>query len=311
MENKYKNNLTITLCDLFKILNLGTIEKDCIACYFDKLGNLKFNNTVVYIQSEKDLPKLNDSRISGLITTPLLAYKLPGNNEMGVWVYDNPQELFFLIHELLIETNFYYIPWNNNISPNAIISPSAKIADYSIEIGDNCVIEDNVVIKPNTIIGKNTKIRCNCVIGSDGFEVHILNGKSRVIKHGGLTIIGNNVELQPMVLVAKGLFPSRNTIIEDNVKVDALVHIAHASIIREGTMITAGVTIAGNTTIGKNVYIGPGAIISNRVNIGDNSYITIGSVVVRDIPDNSKVSGNFAVDHTKSLKHYASVWRIK
>ncbi len=145
-----------------------------------------------------------------------------------------------------------------------------------------------MVIKPYTIIKKGSIIRSSSDIGSDGFEAHKVDGKLRIIKHGGIVVIEENVEIQSLVTISRGLFPSRNTIIEENVKIADLVHIAHGVSIGESTMIAAGVTVSGNTTIGKNVFIGPGAVISNRLNIGDNSHITIGSVVVRNVKKKSK-----------------------
>jgi len=171
-----------------------------------------------------------------------------------------------------------------------------------VDIGAGCQIDEHVIIKPFTKIGKNVIIRSNSDIGSDGFEVAKVNGQKKIVKHGGMVIIGDDVEIQSLNTISRGLFPSRNTIIDSGVKTADLVHIAHGVQVGAGTMITAGVTISGNTTIGKNVVIGPGAAISNRILIGDDAEITIGSVVVRNVQNGEKVTGNFAIEHQNFIK---------
>lgn len=290
--------------DLYRNLSRGEIMRNCEFSFLDKLNNIKWAKSVVFINSVSVLQQALDCRIVGIITTKDIANCGTIPSSIGIWVDDNPEELFYLLHEHLAEIDFYFKRWPNDIAPTASVSPNVRLGSHSISIGEGCIIEDNVVIKPYTIVGKDSILRSSCDIGSDGFEAHRILGRLRIIKHAGLTVIGDNVEIQSLVTVSRGLFPSRNTILEDNVKIADLVHVAHGVQIGGGTMITAGCTIAGNTNIGSNVFIGPGAVITNRVTIADNAYISIGSVVVRNVKAGSKVSGNFAYDHQKMVSNY-------
>lgn len=294
----------ITFGDLLAVVGKGRILRDCTIKCVDKLSNVKYNNTAIFTTKVLGDDVLHDERITGIVTSPELSPIMLEATSLGVWEYHNPQELFFIIHEHFVDNNYFLKPWNNQISNTAKIAPSAIIADHSVSIGDNCVIEENAVIKPFTVIGKGSRIGSLCDIGSDGFEVHSVNGSPKVIKHGGMVIIGDNVEILAMVKVTRGLSPARNTVINDNVKIDSKTHIAHGVIIGKDTIVTGGVTIAGNVTIGGKAYIGPGSIISNRLNIGEGAYLSIGSVVIGNVKKGSRVSGNFAMDHEKNLiKH--------
>lgn len=292
---------TVSFKDLSKIITKGNVRRDCIISFVDKLSNVKYIGTAVFATNKPCDEVLDDKRISGIIVPPSLAPFLLEHTRMGVWECEDPQDLFFSIHEYFAKTNFMIKPWINNISVSAVISPNALIADHSVTIGDNCVIEDGAVIHPYSIIGNCSRIGSLCDIGSDGFEVHVVNGVQRIIPHGGIVIIGDNVELLSMIKVTRGLSLSRNTVIGDNVKVDSMTHIAHGVMIGKDSIITGCVTIAGNVTIGRNVYIGPSATISNRLIIRDNSYIALGSVVITNLKKDSKVSGNFAVPHEDNL----------
>lgn len=301
------SNNSVTFLTLFDLFNRGQVWSDGLVQYFDKLNNVTYDNTAVFITSLSALPFLDNKKISGVITTQEIGMEIRKKYDMAIWIDDSPDELFYVLHEHLVTTNFYITPWENRIACSAEISPHARIADHSVTIGERCIVEANAVIKPFTIVGSDSILRSSCDIGSDGFEAHRIQGRLRIIKHGGVILIGNNVEIQSLVTLSRGLFISRNTVIGNSVKIADLVHVAHGVVIGEDTMITAGCTIAGNTSIGSNVFIGPGAIISNRVSIGDNAFVSIGSVVVRNVLPGQKVSGNFACDHDRMLKNYAAL----
>jgi len=301
------SNNSISFLTLFDLFKRGQVWKDGVVQYFDKLNNVTYDNTAVFVTSLSALPFLDNKKVSGVITTREIGEEIRKKHNVALWIDDNPDELFYVLHEYLVTTNFYITPWENRIASSAVLSPHARIADHSVTIGEGCIVEANAVIKPFTIVGDDTILRSSCDIGSDGFEAHRVQGRLRIIKHGGVIVIGSNVEIQSLVTLSRGLFISRNTMIGDNVKIADLVHVAHGVVIGDDTMITAGCTIAGNSTIGSNVFVGPGATISNRISIGDNAYISIGSVVVRNVLPGHKVSGNFAYDHNKMLKQYSAL----
>jgi UDP-3-O-[3-hydroxymyristoyl] glucosamine N-acyltransferase len=69
----------------------------------------------------------------------------------------------------------------------------------------------------------------------------------------------------------------------------------------------AGAIVLGSTVVGDDVWIGPGAIISNELDIGDAAFITLGAVVTKNIARGEKVSGNFAIPHSRFLEHLRDI----
>ncbi|MCF8266747.1 MAG: hypothetical protein K9I69_01605, partial [Ignavibacteriales bacterium] len=61
--------------------------------------------------------------------------------------------------------------------------------------------------------------------------------------------------------------------------------------------------IAGNCILGDDVWIGGGAMISDGIRIEDKAKVLLGSVVIKDVNSQEIVSGNFAIDHKKNIKH--------
>ena len=196
----------------------------------------------------------------------------------------------------------------SKISNKAMISKNSIVSDYGVVIEDNVVIEDSVIIKSNVIIKNGSIIRSGAIVGGDGFEVKIIDNKQTVIPHDGKVIIGENVDIGYNTCIDKGMF-GRDTIIEDNAKIDNLCHIAHGVQIGKNTKIAAKAMIAGSCTIGENVWIGPSSNVSNSLKIGDNAKVTIGSTVLRNVENNQTVTGYFAQEHKIFLKKYLQLFR--
>jgi len=156
----------------------------------------------------------------------------------------------------------------------------------------------------NVVIGKNVKIGPFCSVGCDGFQVK--RDEQKIAPHKGKIIIKDNVEILSHCDVDLGLNEGDTTLIGENCKISHYVHLSHNCHIGKNTLV-AGHTNIGNAEIGENCYINPGCTISAHIKIGNNVVITIGSVVTKDIEDNKRVSGFWAVDHEKWVKFIRSI----
>ena len=188
-----------------------------------------------------------------------------------------------------------------------VIHSSARILssipeNADIRIGANTLIEKNTIIHPGTYIGENCKIGPFCVIGEQGYEVKRFNGGSIRIEHSGNTTIGDFVDINSFTSVHKAVYKDESTSIGSYTKIDSHVHIGHGNKIGCNNLICSHANISGNTIIKDRTYIGPGANIPNRLLIEDGSRVLVGSTVTKNIAENSTVSGNFAIDHSKHLK---------
>ena len=186
--------------------------------------------------------------------------------------------------------NFVIIKKKSIIGNNCILSNNVTIGP-NVEIGSDTIIMPNCVIS-NSIIGNNCIIQSGTVIGGKGFG---FTPKTKVeIRHIGNVIIGHNVEIGSNCTIDRAALD--NTIIEDDVRIDNLVQIAHNVKIGKNTIIASLTGIAGSTEIGNNCIMGGQVGIGGHLKIGNNVTIAGKSGVTKNINDNSVIAGFPAVD---------------
>lgn len=281
-------------------LSIGKLHKDG---EFNWLGltaeNYEGKRVLTFLANIKFYAEIEQNpSISCIITTSEIANKLP-DNDLGVIVAEKPKISFFQLHNKLAESNFYYEIKTNCISEKAYIMEGAQLIGSNIIIEDNVLIEPNVTICGNTHIKKDSVIKAGTTVSGAGFQMIKDGDTSIAVTSIGKVIIGKNVVIQNNCCIDKGVFS--DTELQSEVKLDNLVHVAHDVKIDQNSFLAAGTVLSGRVKIGKNVFFGPNCTVSNGLSIGNNSQVTLGAVVTRDVPENTKVSGNFAVEHGKFM----------
>lgn len=197
------------------------------------------------------------------------------------------------------------------IPPSAVIDKSVKIP-ATATIGQFAVIEENVeigedvYIGPGCVVGKGSVIQAHSsllaniticqgcyigqrviihpgvVIGSDGFGIALTESQTwiKIPQLGGVRI-GDDVEIGSNTTIDRGAL--EDTVLEDGVKLDNLIQIAHNVHIGQNTAIAACVGIAGSTSIGKNCTIAGGVGILGHLEITDHVHITAMTLVTKSI----------------------------
>lgn len=255
-------------------------------------------NTLSFLDNPKFAGDLcNNKNIVAAFVREKDVSSLPGNVEAVI--VENPKAVLFELHNAYCKMCLKYN--KSVISETAVVHPTAFVASEGVILNDNVVIGPNCSILSGVQIGEHTTIGPNCVIGSEGFHVFSdTKSVKKMVIHDGSVLIGQNVDLQALVTVDKGLM-GRDTIIGDECKLDNLVQIAHRVHLAKGVSLASGACVAGSVNIGNNVWVGPGSVVSNRVNVDDGAKILIGSIVIRNVKAKESVSGNFAQEHKKHL----------
>jgi UDP-3-O-[3-hydroxymyristoyl] glucosamine N-acyltransferase len=188
------------------------------------------------------------------------------------------------------------VPASASIGANAVIEANVQLGENitvgsgcvierNSSIGDNTVLETNVTIKHGTQIGKNCHLFSGCVIGNDGFgyaEETKDNNKFWVkIPQVGRVVIHDFVDIGANTTIDRGAID--DTVIEEGVKLDNLIQIAHNCRIGAHTVIAGCTGIAGSAIIGKHCKIGGAAMILGHLSIADNVTISPGSMIMRSI----------------------------
>ena len=198
--------------------------------------------------------------------------------------------------------SFSTICSNTKLHENVIIHENVFIGENVI-IGSNTIIYSGVKILNDCIIGNNCIINSNSVIGSDGFGfAPDKTGTYIKIPQIGNVIIKDNVSVGALTTIDRATLGS--TIINEGVKLDNQVQIAHYVIIGKNTVIAAQSGIAGSSIIGENCQLGGQSGVSGHLNIGDNVKIMGKSAVTNNIKSNTTVKGSPAFNSTDFNRSY-------
>lgn len=183
---------------------------------------------------------------------------------------------------------------NVSIGPHVVIESGAQIGrgvviDSGTYIGRDTVIGANsrlysgVRLYHETHIGERAIIHSGVVIGSDGFGMAWDKGGWIKIPQIGRVVIGHDVEIGANTTIDRGAI--ENTVIEDGVKLDNQIQIAHNCHIGANTVIAGCTGVSGSTTIGKNCRIGGGVGIVGHLNICDGVTVTGFTMITKSITE--------------------------
>lgn len=197
------------------------------------------------------------------------------------------------------------------VAPTAHVDPSAHIAAMAV-VEEHATVGAHTIVRPHAVIGHGCTVGSHCivhsaaVIGADGFgfaqDEH--DRKWVKIEQLGNVRIGNHVEIGAGTCIDRGALS--DTLIDDGVKLDNLIQIAHNVHIGAHTAIAACAGIAGSARIGKHCTIGGGAIVLGHLSIADNTHISAASIVSRSLLRAGNYSGFFPIDENSSWERNAA-----
>jgi UDP-3-O-[3-hydroxymyristoyl] glucosamine N-acyltransferase len=195
------------------------------------------------------------------------------------------------------------------IDPDAVIDPTARIGALCViergaRIGAGTVIKSRVSIGENCVIGERCIVHPGVVIGADGFGFAPDGGRWEKIEQLGAVRIGDDVEIGANTCIDRGALS--DTVIEDGVKLDNLIQIAHNVRIGKHTAMAGCAAVAGSATIGAYCTIGGRAGILGHLTIADHVHISATSLVTRSILKPGHYSGIFPIDDNASWEKNAA-----
>ncbi|MBE0625042.1 MAG: UDP-3-O-(3-hydroxymyristoyl)glucosamine N-acyltransferase [Burkholderiales bacterium] len=188
------------------------------------------------------------------------------------------------------------------LGEGVIIGPGCHLGD-AVEIGAASRLHARVTVYAGCRLGERALVHSGAVIGADGFGIVLDGGRWRKIPQIGGVLIGDDVEIGANTCIDRGALD--DTVIEDGVKMDNLIQIAHNVRVGAHTAIAGCVGIAGSTRIGKHCMIGGGANIMGHVEIADRVVIHGATVVTKSIREAGTYGGNPAEDSRSWAKHMA------
>lgn len=209
------------------------------------------------------------------------------------------------------------------VAPDAVIDPSAHVGALSViatgvtvgaraYIGPQCLLEDGVAVGADVrlvgrvtlcrrvVVGERSIVQPGAVIGGDGFGFAQEGERWLKVPQIGSVRIGADVEIGANTTVDRGAI--EDTVIEDGVKLDNLIQIAHNVRIGAHTALAALVGVSGSTSIGRRCMIGGQVGIGGHLSICDDVVITGCTMVSHSITRPGVYSGGIPLEE-------AHAWR--
>lgn len=205
-----------------------------------------------------------------------------------------------------------------SIGPLAVVEAGAVIGDRAIigaqcSVGERARIGADTRLAPQVVVGFDCVVGARCifhsgvVIGADGFGFAPHQGRWEKIEQLGAVRIGDDVELGANTCVDRGALD--DTVIDQGVKLDNLVQIAHNVHIGEHTAMAGCVGVAGSARIGKHCTVGGAGMILGHLTLADHVHVSSGTLISRSIHKPGQYSGVFPFEENASWEKNAATLR--
>ncbi len=276
---------------------------------------------IAFLANAKYRKQLDSSQASAVILSEADA----DATQLPRIVADNPYSYFAKLSAFLNPLRFYapgihptaVIGTGAQISPQAHIGPHVTVGEgASIGAGTvvmaGCVIgegaslgEDTrlyprVVVYHDCVIGNHVIVHSGAVIGADGFGIAMEKGRWLKIPQIGRVVIGDHVEIGANTTIDRGALD--DTVIEEGVKMDNQIQVAHNVRIGAHTAIAGCAAIAGSTKIGRYCLISGAANIIGHLQIADRVEVSAGTMITKSIREAGTYTATFPFSEN-------NVWR--
>lgn len=185
------------------------------------------------------------------------------------------------------------------IHPQAIIDPSAKIAD-DVSIGPFTVIGANVEIDSGTTVASHVVINGPTKIGKDNriFQFASVGEKPQDLKFNDdptELIVGDRNTIREYVTLHRGTPGGRNVtrIGNDNLFM-ASSHVAHDCILGNNIILANATALAGHVIVDDYVILGGYTTVHQFTRIGAHAFSGFSTAIDRDVLPYFTVAGNRA-----------------
>jgi len=203
------------------------------------------------------------------------------------------------------------------VGPCAVVCAGAEVGEGAV-VGAHCFLGEGVRVGAHSRLNPRVTIYHGCtlgarcivhsgaVIGADGFGMARDAGRWVKIPQVGAVRIGDDVEVGANTTIDRGALD--DTVIEDGVKLDNQIQVAHNCRIGAHTVIAGCTGISGSVTIGRDCLIGGGVGIVGHIAICDGVTVSGFTFVTKSITEpGTYTSGMPAMPHGEWLRNAAQL----
>jgi UDP-3-O-[3-hydroxymyristoyl] glucosamine N-acyltransferase len=175
-------------------------------------------------------------------------------------------------------------------------------------IGDGSRLDGRVYVGDRVRVGKRARLGPGAVVGGRGFGLARGPGGWEEVPQLGSVVLGDDVEVGANSTIDRGAIG--DTVIEDGVKLDNLIQIAHNVRVGAHTVMAAMSGIAGSARVGARCMIGGCTCINGHIEVADDVVILGFSAVIKGIPEKGQYGGIPCVPARQWRRRTARVERL-
>lgn len=189
------------------------------------------------------------------------------------------------------------------VGARAVIGAGCVIGE-DCTVGAGCVLVARVTLVIRVVLGERVTVHPGAVLGAEGFGNVLEQGAWIKVPQLGGVRIGDDCEIGANTCIDRGALG--DTVLEEDVRLDNLIQIAHNVHVGAHTAMAACVGIAGSTRIGRNCLIAGQAGVGGHLDICDNVVLTAASALTHSISEPGTYSGGLPVTGNATWRRNAA-----
>jgi UDP-3-O-[3-hydroxymyristoyl] glucosamine N-acyltransferase len=248
--------------------------------------------SITFLANSKYVAQLSGTRAGAVI----LDAKSAADSPVPVLIAANPHATYARVATLLhpdppLNPGIHAtatVALGASVDPTAEVAPQAYIGEGA-RVGARCFVGPGSVIEHGAVIGEDSRFvarvfvghrvvigkRCivqpGAVIGGDGFGYASEKRTWIKVPQTGSVNIGDDVEIGANTTIDRGAL--EDTVIEEGVKIDNLIMIAHNVRIGAHSALAACVAIAGSSVLGKRCVLGGMVGLTGHITLCDDVVV--------------------------------------
>jgi UDP-3-O-[3-hydroxymyristoyl] glucosamine N-acyltransferase len=256
---------------------------------------------VICLAMNRDyLAQARDNPCARAIIVPLPLADAQVSPDKALIVSGCAEELYLYLHAEQSRDSDGEVP---DIDRQASVDASAVLRGR-VRIEAGARVGPRVVISGPAIIRAGACIDAGAILGCDGLYAKTIRGRRMNMPHFGGVAIGSGAHIHAGAVIVRSAIRGEATRIGEGAHVGIMANVGHDAEIGDAATLSSHCVIAGRASVGARAWIGASATVSNAIRIGEGARVRLGAVVVRDVPAGASVSGNFAVDHDRTMRAY-------
>jgi len=198
------------------------------------------------------------------------------------------------IHPTAVVSGSARIGQNVSIAAHVVVGDDCEIGDgctigagtvldAESRLGEGCLLYSNVSVAYRARLGKRVIVHPGAVIGADGFGIAFAGDHWEKVPQLGTVIVGDDCEIGANSCIDRGAVG--DTVLEDDVRLDNLVQIAHNVHVGAHTAVASMGGAAGSAKIGRFCLLAGQAAVAGHQEIADRTTLGATSKAMQSITE--------------------------